>query len=189
MLSEKLKKETLANHQQLEKMLVGNMKSIRSTQDYVDLLQLFYTYFGALETLIDQHIDAHELPDHAARRKSAALAQDITDLGGEPLPKATAADLPPISNALQAFAAMYVIEGSTLGGKIISKMMAQQLNITNSKGLSFFNGYGDDTDAMWLTFKQRLDAKPQNEQQEAEMIHTADRTFAMFHAWIAKQAA
>ncbi len=189
MLSENLKKETLANHQQLEKMLVVKMKSIRSPQDYVDLLQLFYTYFGGLETLIDQHINANELSDHAARRKSAALAQDITDLGGQPLPKATGADLPPINDALDAFAAMYVIEGSTLGGKIISKMMAQQLNIPDGKGLSFFNGYGEDTDAMWQAFKQRLDEKPKNEQDEAKMIHTADQTFAMFHAWITKQAA
>ncbi|MDT3403454.1 biliverdin-producing heme oxygenase [Mucilaginibacter terrae] len=180
MLSEKLKTETLTNHQQLEKMLVTRMKSIRSVQDYIDLLQLFYSYFGALETRINTFISAEQLPDYTHRRKSAALSKDISDLGGTPVETVSGDSLPEIENALQAFGALYVIEGSTLGGKIIAKMMAQQLGITNGTGLSFFNGYGDDSAQMWDKFKQKLDLIAQDSNSENIVIEAANQTFTKF---------
>jgi heme oxygenase len=187
MLADKLKTDTLTNHQQLEKMLVGRMKSIRSIQDYIALLQIFYSYFGGLEQQIDQYINEVELPDYQQRRKSAALAQDIKDLGGIPVEKASGNALPAIQNTAQAYAAMYVIEGSTLGGKIISKMMAQQLRINDGSGLSFFSGYGDNTEMMWDKFKQVLDAQAKSAQHESEIIDTANQTFIKFKEWAENQ--
>ena len=187
MLAEQLKKDTLTNHQQLEKMLVGRMKAIRTTQDYINLLQLFYSYFGGLEKLIDQHLDKSILPDYDQRRKSASLAHDITTLGGMPQELASGASLPQISNALQAMAALYVIEGSTLGGKFISKMIAQQLKITDSAGLSFFNSYGDNTDAMWNIFKSTLDNQSTQPQENMLVIQAANDTFARFKAWAERE--
>jgi heme oxygenase len=183
MLAEKLKKDTLTNHQQLEKMLVGRMKAIRSTEDYVNLLQLFYSYFGGLENEIDQFINESILPDYKQRRKSAALANDIKSMGGLPVNKADGTALPTITNTLQAYAAMYVIEGSTLGGKFISKMMAQQLNITDGKGLSFFNSYGDATETMWDTFKNKLNQQATTPDEQTEVINTANHTFTKFKEW------
>jgi heme oxygenase (biliverdin-IX-beta and delta-forming) len=183
MIAEQLKEYTAANHQQLEKMLVKQMKAVRSADDYVSLLQVFYSYFGGLEEQIKLHIGLTELPDHASRRKSDALAADISSLGGTPAEKATAQALPQIDNALQAFGALYVIEGSTLGGKIISKMMAQQLGITDNKGLSFFKGYGDQTDAMWDAFKQNLNKYVKSEGEAAEVIEAANQTFLKFADW------
>lgn len=183
MLAEQLKKDTLTNHQQLEKMLVGRMKAIRSKEDYINLLQLFYSYFGGLEKLIDQYLDKSTLPDYDQRRKSASLAHDITTLGGAPREVATGAALPAITNHLQAMAALYVIEGSTLGGKFISKMIAQQLNITNGAGLSFFNSYGDNTEAMWNTFKEVLNKQSTLATESIETVAAANETFARFKAW------
>jgi len=183
MLAEQLKKDTLTNHQQLEKMLVGRMKAIRSKEDYVELLQLFYSYFGGLEKLIDQHLDKSILPDYDQRRKSASLAQDITSLGGTPPNVATGEALPLINNHLQAMAALYVIEGSTLGGKFISKMIAQQLNIIDGAGLSFFNSYGDNTEVMWNTFKEAMNRQSSSALVNHEVIATANDTFARFKAW------
>jgi heme oxygenase len=189
MLSNQLKKDTLNNHQLLEKMLVGRMRAIRSEADYIDLLQLFYSYFGGLELQIDQYINEIEMPDYQQRRKSAYLANDIISLGGTPVPLAKGEALPAIQNNLQAYGALYVIEGSTLGGKIISKMMAQQLQITDGRGLTFFSGYGNNTETMWDTFKQQLDGQTQTTQQEAEVIDAANQTFAQFKKWADEQAA
>ncbi len=186
MLAEKLKKDTLQSHQQLEKMLVGRMKAIRSKEDYVKLLQLFYSYFGGLETLIDQHIGQPELNDYAERRKTQALADDIKALGGKPMPKADGENLPEINNALQAFAALYVIEGSTLGGKIISKMMAQQLGVNDGKGLSFFNGYGEDTDNKWEYLKNALNKLTKSSDKDKLVTDSANETFDKFKQWAEK---
>jgi len=183
MLAEQLKNDTLINHQQLEKMLVGRMKAIRNTQDYIDLLQLFYSYFGGLEKLIDEQLDQSRLPDYDQRRKSSSLANDIIALGGTPQEMADSAALPAISNTLQAMAALYVIEGSTLGGKFISKMIAQQLHINDGTGLSFFNSYGNNTDVMWNTFKDVLNTQSTSAQENNVVIETANDTFARFKAW------
>jgi heme oxygenase len=188
MLADQLKKDTLTNHQQLEKLLIGRMKAIRSIADYTNLLQLFYTYFGGLELVINQYINQADLPDYELRRKTEALAQDIKDLGGQPQPLADKQALPNIQNSLQAYAALYVIEGSTLGGKIISKMMAQQLGVNNSKGFSFFNGYGENTENMWETFKNALNAKAKTVGEENDIIITANQTFTMFKKWAKTKA-
>ncbi len=186
MLAEKLKQNTLTNHQQLEKLLVGRMKAIRSKEDYINLLQLFYSYFGGLEQQIDQFMNADELPDYRQRRKSSALVNDITALGGVPAQKATGENLPAIQSIIQAYGAMYVIEGSTLGGKIISKMMAQQLGITDGKGLSFFSGYGADTETMWDTFKHMLNNQAYTPADETLLINTANQTFLKFKDWASR---
>lgn len=189
MLAEQLKKDTLTNHQQLEKMLVVRMKAIRTKQDYINLLQLFYSYFGGLERSIDRHLDKSILPDYNQRRKSASLAQDITTLGGFPQEVASGTSLPNILNSMQAMAALYVIEGSILGGKFISKMIAQQLNITDNAGLSFFNSYGDNTDAMWNIFKTVLNNQGTSPQGNMMVVEAANDTFAKFKAWAEKQEA
>ncbi|MES2265278.1 MAG: biliverdin-producing heme oxygenase [Bacteroidota bacterium] len=185
MLSDRLKEETKTNHQILEKALVARMKAIRSTQGYADLLKIFYGYFGGLEEKLNQTIDKTLLPDNDKRRKTQAIADDITALGSEVPPKADRDHLPQINNHLEALGALYVIEGSTLGGKIISKMMQQQLNL-GDKGLSFFTSYGDNTEAMWNTFKDALNKQVQSPGQEAVVIAAANDTFLKFGEWFEK---
>lgn len=184
MLSDKLKEETKVNHQQLEKVLIVKLKSVRSKNEYAEILKLFYGYFGGLEVLIDKVIDTGLLPDSERRRKTAALARDLEDLGSEIAAKASGTALPAINIHLQALGALYVIEGSTLGGTIISKMMQQQLNLTGG-GLSFFSGYGEHTTRMWDTFKEILDQQAQNPEQEAVVIAAANETFLKFGEWFA----
>ncbi|MFD0748714.1 biliverdin-producing heme oxygenase [Mucilaginibacter calamicampi] len=184
MLTEKIKTATLQYHQETEKILIGKMKSMRSLNDYSAILKLFYGYFGGLEQRVDQYIDANNLSDYAGRRKTAALATDIEALG-ETLPrKAEGGELPTIENELQAFGALYVIEGSTLGGKIISKMVQQHLGITDGKGLSFFDGYGDDTGKKWSAFQQALNNIGMSPEREDAVIAAANDTFAKFRDWL-----
>ncbi|TWR29981.1 biliverdin-producing heme oxygenase [Mucilaginibacter pallidiroseus] len=185
MLSEKLKEATKTNHQILEKALVGKLKAVRSAAQYADLLKLFYGYFGGLEMNINKVIDPNLLPDNAERRKTQAIADDLQALGAGIPAKADGDALPAINNHLEALGALYVIEGSTLGGKIISKMMQQQLNI-GPDALSFFASYGDDTERMWNIFKDALDHQAKNPEQEAVVIAAANQTFLKFGEWFNK---
>jgi heme oxygenase len=184
MFTDLIKEATLINHQQVEKTLVGKMKSMRSKQDYVELLHLFYSYFAGLEQQINAYINPSNLPDHAGRRKTEAIADDLKALGSQVPVIANGDDLPQINNELQAFGALYVIEGSTLGGKIISKMIQQYLNINDGTGLSFFDGYGDQTQQMWDTFKQKLNDIVKSEADEETVLAAANQTFSQFKQWI-----
>jgi heme oxygenase len=182
MLSEKLKENTKINHQLLEKKLVANMRSITDKQGYAKLISLFYGFFGGLELLINKQLDISFLPDYPQRRKTTALADDLTNLDANLPALATGDALPTINNHMQALGALYVIEGSTLGGKIISKMMQQQLSLSDNTGLSFFNSYGEQTLAMWQVFKQAID-RPLNPVDEDMVIKAANDTFIKFGEW------
>jgi heme oxygenase len=179
MLSDDLKEQTKTNHQLLEKKLVAKMRAIRSTAGYGNLLSVFYSYFGGLELLIDKHLNTEYLPDYGHRRKASALITDLAFLG-TPLPALAGQNaLPVIENHLQAMGALYVIEGSTLGGKIIAAMIGKQLGIT--KGLSFFESYGENTMLMWEKFKTVLNL-PGNIPADA-LIESANETFLKFGEW------
>jgi heme oxygenase len=112
---------------------------------------------------------------------------DITVLGGNARTTITAADLPEYRNYLQAFGALYVLEGSTLGGPYISKMIQKQLDKPDMEGLSFFNSYGDETGMMWDRFKVVLDRQADNEAEQNVILQSANETFQKFKSWINKQ--
>jgi heme oxygenase len=50
--------------------------------------------------------------------------------------------------------ALYVLEGSTLGGQVITRQLAQSIQVYPGKGASFFHGHGADTAVRWNAFWQ-----------------------------------
>ncbi|WEA01520.1 biliverdin-producing heme oxygenase [Mucilaginibacter sp. SJ] len=182
MLSTTIKEATKEAHQQLEKKVVQKLKAIRSNQDYADLLRYFYAYFSHLEKVIAPFITIDILPDYAQRRNSSFLKSDIEALGGDinNLPETS---VPEINNVIQALGALYVMEGSIMGGSIIVQMLAKG-GIT--EGVSFFSGYGPATGQMWGTFISVLNAIAANDEEEAIAVHTANDTFNHFAAVFAE---
>jgi len=176
MLSNSIKEATKEAHLTLEKKVVQKMKAIRSDADYADFLKYFYAYFNQVEQAIVPYITAELLPDHAERRNSSYLKQDIEALGSDvnELPEAIA---PEITNTIQALGALYVMEGSIMGGPIIVKML-EKAGITN--GISFFSGYGEATGEMWSKFVSVLNASANNEAEEDLAIKSANDTFSNF---------
>ncbi len=176
MLSTKIKEATREAHQQLEKTVVLKLKSIRSAEDYASFLKYFYAYFNAVESAIAPYISEGLLPDHAERRNSTYLRQDIEALGGsaDQLPSV---DAPAISNPLEALSALYVLEGSIMGGPYIVQML-QKHGMTT--GFSFFSGYGEDTGRMWGAFTAVLNAQACSPEDESVAIRKANETFTRF---------
>ncbi len=176
MLSTKIKDATKTAHQQLEKQVVLKLKAIRSNADYAEVLKHFYAYFNAVEKAIKPYITTQVLPDYTDRRNSSYLKLDIEELGAtvNDLPAAKA---PEISNLQQALGALYVMEGSIMGGSIIVQMLAKY---GVEKGISFFSGYGQQTGEMWAKFIAVLNANAQDETQENQSIDAANQTFGNF---------
>ncbi|HVW95586.1 MAG TPA: biliverdin-producing heme oxygenase [Mucilaginibacter sp.] len=184
LFSDRLKSETLSNHQQLEKLLVNRIRQIRNAGDYLVLLQLFYAYFARLEELLDQHLDRTKIPDYDKRRKADTLLRDIRSLNGEPWEMNERLDLPAISNHAQGLGAMYVFEGSTLGGSVIVGMLNKQLKIDNGACFNYFGGYGADNQAMWQEFKTLLNQQMFTHTDAAEMVASANQTFSGLENWL-----
>jgi len=178
MLSVNLKEFTAFNHRQLEGKIISQIRAIKKPADYLKLLSLFYVFFGALEIQVKKHLHKGFLPDGKERRKTALLLEDFDQLGVKNvmLPGNKTAIF--IKAHLQAIGALYVMEGSTLGGQAISKMIAKQLS--SDTGMRFFNGYGLQTATMWESFKNTIDKKNFEQADEKIIIDAANETFKKF---------
>lgn len=92
----------------------------------------------------------------AGRSRLAHLAGDLARLGigteqialARPCP--LVADLP--SGGMAALGALYVIEGSTLGGEVIARTL-RQASWVPPHGLTSFRPYGAAAGRMWREFK------------------------------------
>lgn len=183
---EYIKTYTKTEHALLEKQLIGIIKGIRTTGQYIDLLRMFYGFYHALEAGMEQYLTHDLIPDIKQRRKADALLQDIRDLGKENWQQQVEVDVPVIDSYARALGAAYVLEGSTLGGVIIAKMIKTQLpDIPAGKGFSFFTCYGEDAQNMWKKFRTYLLALSRKEDQDIA-AETARQTFLTFKAWIDK---
>lgn len=183
MLHQELKDTTTPSHQALEKKMVGFIRNIRTEKDYVRFLKVMYGYYSALERQIENYIPE---PEILGRRKANHLLNDLGYYHYEDEP-VLCKELPPIHSYPAALGALYVMEGSTMGGSIIAKMIKGQLGTQEGDGFSFFNGYGENTKKMWDSFKQNFE-KPFASEERDELIEAANNTFKSFHNWIAKHA-
>ena len=176
MLSDKIRDATKPAHLSLEKIVVQQLKSIKSNEDYAAFLTKFYTYFSQVEKAIAPYITAKLLPDHSERRNSSFLKNDIEVLGSN-VANVKEVEIPAISNAVSALGALYVMEGSIMGGKIIIQML-EKLGITS--GVSFFSGYGQETGQKWGVFTKVMNETASSEEDEQQAVNTANETFELF---------
>src|SRR6476661_2581097 len=141
MLSLKLKEETQQPHQELERLLISKLKAIQASGDYCEVLQWFYGFYSVLEQQLHQAPGAERIPQFSKRQKTPALASDLAAFNTKPFLQAHSDELPPVVTEEDALGIAYVMEGSTLGGQIITKMVAKKLDRSTTEGLAFFSGY------------------------------------------------
>lgn len=174
---------TARSHQTLEKLIVELIRDLRTRDDYTHLLGLFYSYFSGIENLIELLDFGAELPDFTKRRKALLISHDISALQGQVRGVVQNKFLPEIRNSFQAFGALYVMEGSTLGGPHIVQMIQKKLGLKEDV-FRFFSGYGDQNKAMWENFKQVLNGLSESEDDINNVLTGAEDTFQKFGEWI-----
>lgn len=180
---DKLKEETKSAHQSVEKILVSELKKLSSKEDYANLLIRLHEFYEPLESKLHSIINESIIPDIDTRKHVDRIANDLKflDLDLKTTSKYTeTVNLPSISYALGV---LYVIEGSTLGGQVISKMIQKQVKLSDNKGISYFASYGDNTPTMWRNFKKHI-ADFEREINENEMITGARITFQALENWL-----
>ena len=181
MVLELLRSETGPVHRRLEDRL-DLQRRLTSLVNYRRLLSRFYGLYTGLESGSVTHGDS--LP----RGKCSLLEQDLRDLG---LENHAIRELPryewPDFSAAAGLGAFYVVEGSTLGGQYISRMVQGQLGssgISPERGLRFFHGYGVQTRAMWEAARGWLESESSRLARPGEVVEGALRTFGAFEDWL-----
>jgi len=184
MILDHLRTHTRSSHQALEKLLIPRIKNISGKDEYASLLAVFYGYFSPLEQQLTSYINTDRIPDLNERRKASILLEDYLLISDNQNKISLCEDLPIITNEAEAIAVLYVLEGSTLGGKVITQLITKNLGIEPWDGIRFFYGYGDQTGVMWQKFIAILDNYPIDEAIGLAMAKTADDTFIKFKNWI-----
>ncbi|WP_046228185.1 biliverdin-producing heme oxygenase [Paenibacillus dauci] len=187
---EQLRQDTADAHQQIENNAYARsmMDKSMTLPEYVSYLKLFYGFLKPLEQQAVQSGLPEQLGfDMTIRGKAALLEQDLLHLGLtreqlQQLPLCT--QLPDISTPARMIGCFYVIEGSTLGGQIITKQLMKFLPVEPGAGISYFNGYGQDTREQWMGFRQMVLEAGASEQDSQEIVHSARETFELLDQWL-----
>lgn len=182
-----LKNQTADCHAALEKQMdIG--RHFQDRVAYTQLLEKFLGLYDPLEQQLSGRSNWQEQGwNFESRRKTGWLHDDLSSLGlsedeQASLPRCT--DLPELANAAQAVGCLYVLEGSTLGGQVISRLLKRELDVEPQNGGRFFSGYGEDTGPHWRQFGQWAEAwADRNPGREQEAVLGARKTFDCFARW------
>ena len=187
MILQRLKQETKGYHEQLERSLSICDEHLTLAR-YQNILAHFLGFYQPVELLFNAFQQGHILNREVERRsKTPWLLQDLNALGFTGVDLAalpTCIDLPRLDTLYQALGCMYVLEGATLGGQIITRHIQRVLRLDEHCGCSFFHGYGSDTGTMWKAFGELLVTHISNGEAENAVVFAACETFTLFHQWL-----
>jgi heme oxygenase len=151
----------------------------------------FYGFYRPIETLLLSIRDLENLPlELPSRLKLPLLRRDLISLGIDPeaierLP--LCCKLPPLKSVSEALGCLYVLEGSTLGGKIITRHLKKILPVDENQGCRFFHSYGDNVGRMWTSFLEILERHCDRHADARVVIESACQTFASLDAWLSSK--
>jgi heme oxygenase len=179
----RLKEGTKDIHQRVEQRLPIFDPGFTLAQ-YVQLLERFYGFWAPLESKLSK---VKALSDPALglqyRMKSHLLEGDLLILGRDSRKVSPCADLPSVDAFLPALGCLYVLEGSTMGGVVISKHVERHLNLRAGSGASFFNASGEAVGRRWSEFKSFLAAHTCQEDCD-DVVGSAQQTFLSLFKWL-----
>ena len=139
----RLRDASQADHQKLEGRL-DIFSKVRTLEGRRGLAQGFYALHAGAEVQLAPLIA--DLPglDFEARRRTPILRRDLATLEAATPP---AADCRPFADAASALGMLYVLEGSTLGARVIRREL--QARGEDMAGLGFLDPYGDEVGERW----------------------------------------
>jgi heme oxygenase len=178
----RLKRDTAGDHNRVES-LIPLMRSDLTEELYRSVLLRFYCFVHGWESWAAINVPQEFGTLLLERQRSHLLAADLLHFDEQrPDLQYVFSGTKPLSKA--AFlGAMYVIEGSTLGGQYIARHVEGALGLTPGIGDSYFRGYGDRTNAMWREVQQALELV--NEAEAEVVIGAAKKMFSEFGEWMA----
>lgn len=182
----RLRQETAESHQNLEnnrlsKAILTPSVSIADYQAYLAAL------FGVTVACEDQIFPSisHIITDLRDRYKSRLIIDDLLATG---FSEAEIDALPvyrfEFSSVAEALGIMYVLEGSTLGGKILYRHVHEVLGLTPENGASYFWGYGAQTGNLWKSFISSLTQFVDEHDERDAVIASAKKTFTIIDNWL-----
>ena len=190
MILQQLREKTAEHHKNLEtSALLSHFSHGNITLPiYEKILSKFYGYFSPLESQFQQiPLLPYYLSDYSSRRKTSTLQKDLSFLNSSNQQGGSleiCRDIPTVTTLDKAFGCLYVMEGSTLGAKVISKVIQEKLGISENNGGSYFQGYGPATGEYWRRFCAVMEHYAETEGNAEEIVESANQVFIKLKAWL-----
>jgi heme oxygenase (biliverdin-IX-beta and delta-forming) len=178
-----LREETSAAHCRLDKTL-GLIDRLSAPGQRGRLLAGYHLFHREAEAKIAPFLGEIADLDFAARRRSPLIADDLGILGHRAFPDST--NRLDILTRAAAFGALYVLEGSSLGGRVILKEL--KLRRASLGGLRFLDPYGSHTGQRWRSFLAILEREVRSSEQKFDAVQGALSTFAFAERCLCKDS-
>ena len=155
---------------------------------YAYVLSIFAAYYAPIEAQLyvlpglDDWVPALE-----RRRKLPLIERDLRHL--RPQRRASRA-IPPnlvprLDEPLASLGCLYVLEGATLGGRVIARHLDACLGIDAHNGGAFHTAYGREAGRMWRSMQEALRSADSGPSARSVIIGAAYATFAGLASWCA----
>lgn len=178
---ERLKNQTANAHKNLEKLSASSsiLSPDLQLSDYCHYLALMYDVHKSTQDHIFPLLSA-VFPDLEKRKKNHLIENDLDFLNYK-ITKSNAVFRNYDISIPFAIGILYVVEGSTLGGRFILKNVETIPVLSNMSGVSYFTGYGNRTGSYWKGFLSALTDYQQQHNCEDEIIEGAVYAFDCIH--------
>jgi len=182
---QRLRSKTANSHQLIEQNNASQLlisKGVTIVQ-YAHYLKSLYGFVYGFEKMVFPILKHHPLLQINDRKKAHFIQADLAMLNQ------TAAQ-PDVSDVLfsthyqtaaAALGGMYVLEGSTLGGQMISKHLSTVLGNAVAGKTTYLSAYASQTGTMWKSFLQLLCEAGASNSNEDEIIESAVNTFSLLN--------
>lgn len=179
-----LRRATRAHHERIDALI--DLPQLSERSHYARVLQAFAAFLAGWEPAIAAALAPGWEPWLRARSRRRFLQDDLAHLGvGAP----AAAALPQAawSCPAAAWGSVYVMEGSALGGQLISRQLAAA-GLRPDRGAAYFHGWGDATGALWRETRTVLAAQLAAPAALAQACEGARSTFDALSGLLAPHA-
>lgn len=186
----RLREETAEMHVRMEENRYAEaiMKQSLTMEGYKEYLEKFYGFIKPVERIISNRYNSNILGfDAAGRGKAKLLEEDLLALGvtREELTGMTTCErLPDVSSIPGLVGYLYVMEGSTLGGLVITKQLKKFLPINEESNGRYFYSYGQEVRPKWNEFREWVLELQLTPEQNEMITSAAKETFDLLYRWV-----
>lgn len=177
MITDILKKETKKFHDSIESKLESNrlFDGSFTQENYYKMLLVNHQFIKVYEPMIHQLLTAedHQFLEKINFGKLALIEKDLMELGLNPLANQT---VDALKNREEALGALYVIEGSMLGGMVIAKQLKKYPELAETS-FNYFGYYGQDIGPIWKSFVAYLNDTITGDTQQKDVLNGAIKAY------------
>lgn len=167
-----LRAATRGHHARIDALM--DLRRMRDRRHYAEVLRVLDAFLAAWEPAVAAALPPRWHGWLQARSRRPFLRADLHALGVAPCRRDAAA--PALRGTAAAWGSLYVMEGSALGGQVITRSLAEA-GLRPEHGSAYFHGWGDATGTMWREFRALLEAQLAEPHAVAQACEAACRTF------------